>query len=394
MSKPRVLVGGSWDTGPGYPRAESMISALRSSGFEVAECRGDLPCLGGEKRRVIGRPWLWPQMVLRLARARSEFLRRLRAAVSNQAPDVILVPYPGHLAVRWVRSVFSGPVVLDLFLSAYDTVVLDRRRFRSGSLVARWLRRLDRRACEAASVALLDTPQHAEHVAQLVGLPSARFGWVPITDPAAKPMPAPYVAPGCGDRLEVLFFGTGVPLHGLPHLIEAVRLSRGVRLTLVGGSRRERELARQLGAERVRMLPAFVSREDLGREIDRCHLVAGIFDGGGKAGRVVPFKVVHGLAGGRPVLTADTPAIRTFLSPGVDCLVCPPADPVGLAGVFDDLSARPEGLAAIAAAGRATFEAHFSMASVGHRLAAVLAGIGVVARPMAGASPQPAGAAV
>jgi glycosyltransferase involved in cell wall biosynthesis len=384
-----VLVCGGWDTGPGYPRPLSLIGALRNQGFDVAECRVEMPFSGAEKRRVMARPWLWPQVALRSASARRELDSRLREAIRVRTPDAVLVPYPGHLVVRWVRSVFDGKVVLDLFLSAYDTVVLDRRRFRPGSVAARWLRRLDRRACEAADLVLLDTPDHAEHVAELTGTPPSRFDWVPITDAQAPAAAAPYPAPEPGGELAVLFFGTGVPLHGLPHLIEAVRRSAGVRLSLVGGSPAERELARRLLGDRLRLLPEFVTREQIGAELDRCHLVAGVFGDSAKAECVVPYKVIHGLAAGRPVLTADTPAIRRLLSPGVDCLTCPAAEPEALAAVLAAVRADPSELPAIARAGRTAFETRFSAEAVGQRLSAVLERVGVAAPPLPVSSPRP-----
>ena len=130
--------------------------------------------------------------------------------------------------MRWVRSWFRGPVILDLFLSAYGTAIEDRRMFGPRSVPARLFRRLDRRACRAADLVLLDTPQHAQLVAELLAPDRADVDWVPISDPdeagvGASPLPARAE----GRPLELLFFGTGVPLHGLQTLIQAVATCRG-----------------------------------------------------------------------------------------------------------------------------------------------------------------------
>ncbi len=46
MSELRVLAFGAWDRGPGYPRGEALLRALRVAGAEVIECRFELPFAG------------------------------------------------------------------------------------------------------------------------------------------------------------------------------------------------------------------------------------------------------------------------------------------------------------------------------------------------------------
>lgn len=373
----RILACGAWDTGAGYPRPRSLLAALRGSGIDLAECRVELPHSGRAKQRLAARPWKWPGAALRMIWSRARFHGVLQRAVRAHRPDVVVVPYPGHLVVPWVRSVYSGPIVLDLFLSAYDTTVEDRRCFRRGSFAARILREIDRRACRAADLVLMDTPQHAAHVAQLIDQPAERTGWVPITDPDAPRIASEYRAPDPGGPLEVLFFGTGVPLHGLEHLVHAVQAAPGVHLTLAGGTAQQRDLAQRCLADRLRLLDEFVARDRLARELEQCHLVAGVFSDHAKAQRVVPFKVVHGLAAGRPVLTADTPAVRHFLRPGGDCFVCPPADVGALARELMRLHESPSELARVGTQARAAYDASFSAAAVRAQLFAELGRVGI-----------------
>ena len=80
------------------------------------------------------------------------------------------------------------------------------------------------------------------------------------------------------------------------------------------GTPADRELAARLPEARLDLQPEFVDRQRLQELLDRAHLVAGVFGTSAKAGRVVPFKVVHALASGRPVITADTPAVRRYFA--------------------------------------------------------------------------------
>jgi glycosyltransferase involved in cell wall biosynthesis len=71
-------------------------------------------------------------------------------------------------------------------------------------------------------------------------------------------------------------------------------------------------------------------------------------------------------------LTAETPAVRTLLTPGIDCLTVPTDDPVSLARVLDSIVARPELIAEVGGSARNRYEQTFSPLAIGTRLGALL----------------------
>ena len=321
-------------------------------------------------------------------------MRELRAAIQAHRPDLLLVLYPGHVTVRWARSVFRGPIVLDLFLSAYDTVVEDRKMLRPASPWAWLLKRLDRRACQAASLVLVDTGQHADHLAELLGYPRERMEWVPVSDPEELPRKVHYPGLTSGDRLEVLFFGTGVPLHGLSTLLDAVDRCRNLRLTLIGGGSEDRARAQAMGVDKVRLLDTFVPHGVVRGHLEHTHLVAGIFGDSDKARRVIPLKVMLALSVGRPVVTADTPAVHELLRPGMDCLVVPPGDIEALAKLLQGLADDRGPLPALADAARHAYERTFSLTRTGSRLLASCEHLVGVSRPVSSGRTHPSRSSV
>jgi glycosyltransferase involved in cell wall biosynthesis len=363
-----VLFCGAWDEGPGYPRTCSLRAGLYAAGVGVREVRAE--GLGCGKQALVRAPWRWPAAWWRQQRTRSSLLARLSAELASARPRCIVVPYPGHALVGPIARAANVPVVLDLFLSAYDTSVEDRALAHPGSLAAHWLRALDARACAAADLVLLDTPCHAAYVAALTGLPAERFAWLPVHDPDAD-APAPWRAHD--GALRLLFFGTGVPLHGLATLVDAVAAAPAVHLTLVGGDRDSRARALARLGERLALEPEFVARERLSELLAASELVAGVFGTSGKAQRVVPFKVVHALAAGRPVVTADTPAVGSWLDGSGAAFLVPAGDPVALAERLGALAADRGALAAAAACARPAYDRHFGTERLAQRWRELLA---------------------
>ena len=114
-------------------------------------------------------------------------------------------------------------------------------------------------------------------------------------------------------------------------------------------------------------LPGRVPLQEMPREIAAASLCLGIFGTSAKAARVVPNKVFECLAVGRPIVTADTPAIRDALQGQV--AVVPAGAPEALAREIRALLADPTRLATLAAAGHERYRRDYSEEALGKLLA-------------------------
>lgn len=377
----RVLVFGNFPTCAGYTRNRVVLRALEAAGIECVHALRPLFTDAQGRKRTASSPWRMLGLGARAARNARE-LRRLYREQSAGC-DLVYVGYGGlgdQALARRLDPERRIPLVVDAFLSLYDTAVLDRRLCAEGSLRARWLRRLDRRIAERADLALVDTPQTARFLSSLVELDPAHWSAVPVGSellPQPPPPPAPV--------LRGLFVGTGVPLHGTGVLLRAARLvERGGKpfeLCFVGGTARDRELARELDLRCVRFLDRFVGPEELAALHRGCDFAFGIFDAGAKAARVVPCKVFDALACGRAVVTAETPAALELLGAGRALRYVAPGCPEALAEAIEDL--RETDLSAAGLAAQRLFEEHFSALRIGQRLCELFAAeIARGARPL------------
>jgi glycosyltransferase involved in cell wall biosynthesis len=344
----RVLYFGTYERD--YPRNAQVISALRRVGVEVIERHVGV----WENSR---QNWsAGPVAAARLALAELRLLRRPREEF-----DAVLVGYPGHFDLPAARRTARGrPVVFNPLVSLSDTLVADRGRFRDGSLPARTLARIDRRALRSADLVVADTRANAEHLAELADLPPHEIEvcFVGAEERLFEPGWAPE------EPFTALFVGKLIPLHGLETILAAARAAPDLHFRIVGSGQLE-DLIRERPAN-VEWV-SWVEYERLPAELHRAGCALGIFGISDKAMRVIPNKAFQALACGTPLVTADTPAARELLVHDASALLVPAGEPEALAVALRTLRADPELAQRLGRGGRAAYEAQASEQALGAR---------------------------
>ena len=230
----RVLYFGTYERR--YPRNAQVISCLRRAGVEVAE------------RHVgvwEGREHKWRRRAGGRGTARGR--RAAAPAPPREAFDALIVGYPGHADLPAARRAARGrPLVFNPLVSLADTLVADRGRYRAGSLPARALAALDRRAFRGADLVVADTAAHAEHLARLTGARRIEVCLVGAEERVFRPGWEP------ADSFTALFVGKLIPLHGLETILAAARSLPELRIRVVGSGQLDRLLDGAAAERRAR----------------------------------------------------------------------------------------------------------------------------------------------
>jgi glycosyltransferase involved in cell wall biosynthesis len=315
----RVLYFGTYERD--YPRNAQVISCLRRAGVDVVERHEGV---------WEGRRDSWRAGLVSGARLAAAELRLLRGPRTDF--DALIVGYPGHLDLPAARRIAGGrPLVFNPLVSLSDTFVADRKRFRPGSLPARALAAVDRRALRAADLVVADTSANAEYLSRLARLPSDQLQvcFVGAEERLFRPGWSPEQPFTC------LFVGKLIPLHGLETILEAARAAPDLSVRIVGSGQLE-PLLRNRPAN-VESLP-WVEYEHLPAELHRAGCALGIFGTSDKARRVIPNKAFQALACGTPLVTSDTSAARELLVHDESALLVPPGDPEALVAALRRLA--------------------------------------------------------
>jgi glycosyltransferase involved in cell wall biosynthesis len=318
----RVVLWGTCDTGK--PRVRILREGLRANGVDLLECRTDIWRGIQDKSQVKGAS-RWFGLLARVVLAYPALIWRYLRLPKH---DWVLLGYPAIpdiFVIRLFAWLRGSRVAMDWFLSAYDTVVEDRRLVGRRHPLAWALRGIEWIAVRLADRTFMDTRAHAARMEGLFGLRSGACGrvWVGVEDNAfagstlAAPALTEQTAPAQVAPMQVLFYGQFIPLHGLPTIIEAARRLRDepIDWLLIGRgqeSERVQAMLRHDPLPRVRMLD-WVDYEDLLGHIHAADACLGIFGTSDKAASVIPNKVFQILAACKPLITRDSPGVRELI---------------------------------------------------------------------------------
>ncbi len=331
----RVVFAGTFDRE--FNRNKRLRKFLEGAGHEVELCQVDV--WGSDRYEIPNQ-----RKAKMLARGLLAYPRLVGRFLRTRKADAVLVGYPGWFdmfVIGPLARLRGMPVVFDPFISLSDTVVSDRKLASRSSLIGRVTVLVDRLSLRLATRVLADTPQHAEFYASLSGIPHERIGvmWIGAQDDVFVPQS---VEPTTN---VVLFHGTFIGLQGIDTIIRAAKLleNDGITVRIIGAGQ-EQPIVDALMAELQPSNVELVGRlplEQIPGEIARATVCLGIFGVSEKAARVIPNKVFECVAVGRPVVSADTPAMREAFGADEIALV-PAGEPGALADAVRRLVADGE----------------------------------------------------
>lgn len=338
----KLVALGTYDLGK--PRMRILLRGLRENGIEVITCHQsiwdgieDKSQLKGIKAKLA--------VIIKLFAA---YPRLIRAYLRLPKHDVVLIGYLGLFDVLLLWPFIKArrvPIVWDVFLSLYNTVVEDRKMVSRYNPLAWLLYLMEWLALRIVDVAIIDTEAHARYLRRtyrrsgrqvqrvFVGVEPEVFDPQLIRSAATHQENRPF---------RVVFYGQFIPLHGIETVVRAASLCNheNIDWLLIGKGQESTRIAALIETLRPARLEwlEWVDYRELVKYLENCSVALGIFGDTDKASRVIPNKVYQIIAAGKSLITRDSPAIRELIEvPDAHHILIPAADPEALLAAVLDL---------------------------------------------------------
>lgn len=204
--------------------------------------------------------------------------------------DIVFIGFAPQLILPIWRWKFRNKViVIDFFISVYDTFVNDRKKFKSNSIVAKFMKLIDRHVLKVADYYVADTKEHAKYFQTEFGAEVETANVLYLE--ADKKFYYPRRVDKKDTRYTVLYFGSILPLQGVEVILQALEVLKNedkIHFIMVGpiGSKYKKVYSDNI--EYIDWLPQ-EKLSDYIAEADLC--LAGHFNAEiGKARRTIPGK--------------------------------------------------------------------------------------------------------
>ena len=316
-----------------YSSNRVIIKGLKKNGIDIIECHVSL----WEKYRNKHGNFLKLFSIVKLAFSCCFAYMKLCLMFFSKCKkvDVFVVGYIGQLDILFLKALLlfkkNKPKILFVpLVSLYDTAIIDRGLSNKNNLFAKFLFYIDRFSFKMANLVVFDTNEHIDHMSNLFGLDKDKFKrvWVGADEDVFYPIKTELLKENDkNDKFQVLFIGKYIPLHGLEYIIEAAKLledKKDIEFKIVGSGQLDEKimsLRKKLKIKNIDFI-RWIKYDELVNEINKAHIVLGIFGGSDKSLRVIPNKIFQAVACGKPTITGDSLSIRELFTDRKDILLC------------------------------------------------------------------------
>jgi len=273
-----------------------------------------------------------------LWRSLRSFLQLLPKLIKRDF-DFIFIGFFGQLLSQMIAPLVRKPIILDMFVSAFDTLVEDRQLTGRKSLLSRFLFWLDKQSGKHARLIFVDTQAQAEYFQEAFDIPLSKMNrvFVGCDEESFHPLPEK------PESRTVLYYCSYLPLHGVDVVVEAAELLQAdasIIFKIIGDGIEYAKIRKFVEEKQLRNveLAAPVPIDQLPQEIQNSLVcLGGHFGASAKGCRVIPGKVFQMIAMRKPIIVGDNAANRELLTHQIDSWFCEMNNPKALADSISTL---------------------------------------------------------
>jgi glycosyltransferase involved in cell wall biosynthesis len=229
--------------------------------------------------------------------------------------DTIFVGFSPQLILPiWAFRFKNKLIIEDFFISLYDTMVNDRKKIKSGSILSKLLLWLDKKTLTQADVIITDTIAHSHYFIKELGADKNKIKVIYLKADHSIYYPRIISKDKLySDKFVVMYFGSILPLQGVNVILECAMLmedNQNIAFEIIGPI--TLDVQKQYGKlKNITFIP-WLSQEALAQHIAKADLcLAGHFNNAiAKAKRTIPGKAYIYDSMKKPMILGDNNANR------------------------------------------------------------------------------------
>lgn len=250
------------------------------------------------------------------SREKSYFKRLLKVyfqliILSVKDMDEVFVGFAPQLIIPFWKWKFKKRyITIDFFISLYDTMVFDRKKFKKKSWIARILKKIDEITIRSADHIIADTEAHGQYFVEEFHADPEKMEVLYLNADTSIYYPRMCSKPEVyAQKFVVLYFGSVLPLQGVNTILGAVEILKNrndIHFEIIGPVPEEYQKTKGENATYI----SWLEQNDLAERIAYADLcLAGHFNKNiMKAKRTIPGKAYIYRAMGKSMILGDNPA--------------------------------------------------------------------------------------
>lgn len=238
-----------------------------------------------------------------------KYLRLLFNQLKEQKKyDIIFVGFRGQEILPFIKLIARKPIIFDAFVSAYDTLCLDRKLFAPTSLIGRFIKQFDKYTCKISDTILVDTKTHSNFFKKEFKCSNADYLYVGANLDLFKEEKIK------NKKYTVFWYGNCLPLQGADIILKTAKLLESelkIEFKIVGPVQKKyNNLIKKLNLKNVKF-ENYIAYKKLPKEINKSSLcLGGHFSNIPKAKRVIAGKTFQFLSCNKPTIVGDCESNR------------------------------------------------------------------------------------
>lgn len=306
----------------GVYRSQALLDHLRNSGHHILRVKPNFTSHNVSNKN-------------NLARTRRIITYLIKLFLKTATVDIIyILPLNTDFIIStlWAKLFFKKPLIVDLYISLYDTYVEDTKMFDSTSEEADLILKKDIISFTKSDYIITPFKHQLNYWKQkfAVEIDESKVFISPIFTNSKLKRNRKFVQ---GGTFRICWWGTFIPLHGLDKVLQAFKIlkQKEYNFTCDLFGVEHKSFYEYLETIKINQLNYYVTlRKDLNFAddslpqylVNNCDLALGIFGDVDKGKNAVSSKVIDALSMEIPTLTMKSPGLKEFFDFNTDLWTC------------------------------------------------------------------------